>query len=110
MDIDFYLKSKCVNTSITKSPMRREFINRLNMLILTIGDYLKSNPEISREVVERHITSKFILTKQSVPNYINYLIDSDIFVYNPVKKTFSLPETVTKDKEDTEIREQENAQ
>lgn len=89
-----FLESKIVDDSFTSNYQKKEFLKRFNKLIFDMGINLKEHKTLSYNSVLKYIKTIYLLSDYSARKYLEFVINRKVFEYNPIEKTFSLPDYV----------------
>lgn len=74
--------------------MRREVAERINEILVIVGNHLKDNGTITESKLKEYIMVRYLLSETAVARNINTLKMMKTFEYDSATKEFSLPSFV----------------
>lgn len=94
MHLKEYIASKQYDTSKIANPMLKMVAERMNEILVSVGNYLKENGTIKENQLREYIMTRYLLTEQAVNRNINTLKIGKFFDFNTTTQEFSLPKFV----------------
>lgn len=95
MNYKMYIDTKLINANQERNHLRKDFMKKLNQIIIVMGNSINQNKQISKEEVLKYIKRTFIFPNSTAMRYFESIKDSEIFNYNLALEIFTFPDLVT---------------